>query len=78
LLKKRIEKWFGSHYRVRFALTYLPLFLGSAMAIVFGDGITVDENIALAAFRAEIQVFAMFAALTPIFFAFAEIRFWHR
>jgi hypothetical protein len=50
-----------------------PFAAGVILGLAFSfEGRMVDPTIALAALSTEAQVFAMFAALTPIFFLFAE------
>jgi hypothetical protein len=54
-------------------LVFMPMLLTSFL-IIFFSGKDIDQPAALAVYGAEIQTFAIFAALAPIFLTFAQLK----
>lgn len=61
-----------SHFSVRVTLTYTPLIAAAVLLAIVFQRTAVDSTIALPVLGAEAQVFATFALLAPMFFAFSQ------
>jgi hypothetical protein len=57
---------------LRVILTYSPMVVGEILLNLVFRGKKIDLVVALAVYGAEVQVFAIFATLTPIFFMFTQ------
>jgi hypothetical protein len=65
--KNRLGFW---HFMFRHVLILSPMLVGAPLVSILFDRKHVEPAVALAVYGAEVQIFAIFATLTPIFFVF--------